>query len=473
MSDITADNFVTVLQRALGSAVLLGNAIPERYFSDWTRHAPCRPLALLRPANTAEVAKVLALCNEYRFPVIPQGGMTGLAGGAVPTPGSVALSLEFLAGDVEVDTAAGTLTAGAGATLEAVQHAAEEVGLRYPVDFGARGSCQIGGSVATNAGGHAVIRHGMTRDRVLGLEAVLADGRVLNLLNSMIKNNAGYDLKQCFIGSEGTLGVITRVVLRLEPALGETNTLLCAVADYASAVALLHRLRAAGLTLEAFEVMWQDFYAMSCGWLSSSPPLETDHPVYVLCETEGDANRLEIALEEAMVAEEVVDAVLAGSVAQARQLWMIREATAEFSINLAPISFDISLPIGQIGNFVQAAHDALSRQWPGCHIVNFGHIGDSNLHLTVDGNTLPTNSPATWHAVEVLVYDLVGEWRGSISAEHGIGLLKRDFLHHSVTENAMATMRTFKQALDPRSILNPGKVLTDNACSAYEPEFKQ
>ena len=191
--------------------------------------------------------------------------------------------------------------------------------------------------------------------------------------------------------------------------------------------------------------------------------METNHPVYVLCETEGDESRLEIALEEAMAAEEVVDAVRAGTMAQARLLWTIREATAEFSVHLDPISFDISLPIGQIGNFVQAAHDGLSQQWPGCHIVNFGHIGDSNLHLTVDGNTLPANCAETRHAVEVLVYDLVGKWGGSISAEHGVGLLKRDFLHHSVTENAMATMRSLKQALDTRGILNPGKIFAADA----------
>ena len=453
-----SEDFVSALQASLGDAVLVGDAIPERHYSDWTRQAPCRPLALVRPASTTEVARVLRLCHAHRRPVVPQGGLTGLAGGAVPTGDAVALSLERLTGDMQVDTAAGTLTASAGTTLEVIQHAAANSGLRYPVDFGARGSCHIGGTIATNAGGHAVIRHGMTRNQVLGLEVVLADGCVLNLMNSMIKNNAGYDLKQYFIGSEGTLGVITRAVLRLAPALGDTHTLLSAVDGYAGAVALLHRLRDAGLALEAFEVMWQDFYAMSCGWLETAPPLAADSSLYVLCELEGDEGRLERALEASMAEREIIDAVLARSGAQARGLWKIREATAEFSARLAPINFDISLPIAAIGEFVAAVREALRARWPGCRSVSFGHIGDSNLHLTVDGNSLPASGAQIQHEVESLIYDLVGAWGGSISAEHGIGLLKREFLYHSVTSESLATMRAIKHALDPLGILNPGKI---------------
>ncbi|MGA8260939.1 MAG: FAD-binding oxidoreductase [Arenicellales bacterium] len=453
-----SERLVSDLQTSLGDAVLVGDAIPERHYSDWTRLARCRPLALVRPASTAEVAGVLRLCHAHRCPVVPQGGLTGLAGGAVPTGDSVALSLERLAGDVYVDTAAGTLTTPAGTTLEAVQQAAANAGLRYPVDFAARGSCQIGGNLATNAGGHAVIRHGMTRNQVLGLEVVLADGCVLNLMNAMIKNNAGYDLKQYFIGSEGTLGVITRAVLRLAPPLGDTHTLLCAVDDYASATALLHRLRGAGLALEAFEVMWQDFYAMSCSWLETGPPMAADFALYVLCELEGDESRLHQTLEASLAGREIVDAVLAHSRTQARGLWKIREATAEFSTRLAPINFDISLPIGTIGEFVAEVRAALRARWPGCRSVSFGHIGDGNLHLTVDGNSLPDNDAEIQHAVESLIYDLVGRWHGSISAEHGIGLLKREFLRHSVTSESLATMRAVKHALDPLGILNPGKI---------------
>jgi FAD/FMN-containing dehydrogenase len=449
---------VSALQASLGGVVLTGDAIPERHYSDATRHAPCRPLAVVRPTSTEQVASALRLCNAHRCPVVPQGGLTGLAGGAVPTGNSVALSLERLVGVTQVDTAASTLTTSAGTTLEAVQQAAENAGLRYPVDLGARGSCQIGGNIATNAGGHAVIRHGMTRDQVLGLEVVLADGRVLDLMNTMIKNNAGYDLKQNFIGSEGTLGIVTRAVLRLGPVLGETHTLLCAADDYAGAVRLLHRLRGSGLALEAFEVMWQDFYAMSCSWLKAAPPLDATFPLYVLCELEGDESRVQRVLELALAEREISDAVLAGSKAQARQLWKIREATAEFPSRLAAINFDISLPIAIIGDFAATIREKLNERWRGCRSVFFGHIGDSNLHLTVDGNSLTGNNATAYHEVESLVYDLVGARRGSVSAEHGIGLLKREFLHHSVTDENLATMRTIKHALDPRGILNPGKV---------------
>ena len=209
------DAFLDLLLSAFGDSVLLGESIPASCHSDWTGHAACRPLALVRPTSTQEVSKLLQLCNQHRRAIVPQGGMTGLAGGAVPTAESVALSLIKLSGVENVDQDAATLTVRAGTTLQAVQDAAIEAGFCYPIDFGARGTCQIGGTLSTNAGGHGVIRHGMTRDRVLGLEVVLADGRILDLMNSMIKNNTGYDLKHCFIGAEGTLGVITRAVLRL------------------------------------------------------------------------------------------------------------------------------------------------------------------------------------------------------------------------------------------------------------------
>ncbi|KKO07626.1 hypothetical protein LCGC14_0055820 [marine sediment metagenome] len=314
ISSHTADHlFLKTLKDMLGDSVLLGEEIPASCFSDWTGHAACRPLALVRPATTEEVASLLRLCNEHRRPVVPQGGMTGLAGAAVPSADSIAISLGRLTGVESVDGDAATLTVRAGTTLQTVQDAAEEAGFRYPVDFGARGTCQIGGNIATNAGGHGVIRHGMTRDQVLGLEVVLADGRILDLMNGMIKNNTGYDLKHCFIGAEGTLGIITRAVLRLAPPKGETHTFLCGLPNYPAAVALLHRLRGAGLALEAFEVMWQDFYTMSCGWRDGQSPLHTSHPIYLLCEAEGAASHLEAALESALASGEVEDAVLAGS----------------------------------------------------------------------------------------------------------------------------------------------------------------
>jgi FAD/FMN-containing dehydrogenase len=447
------------LRLALGdAAVVTGADISRRHYSDWTGHAPACPAALLLPRTTEQVASALRICSNAQQPVVPQGGMTGLAGGAVPRETDIALSLERLRGIEEIDPAAATISVWAGTTLQEIQQAALDAGFVFPLDLGARGSCQIGGNIATNAGGNAVIRYGMTRDLVLGLEVVLADGRVLNLLNKMIKNNCGYDLKQCFIGSEGTLGVITRAVLKLAPQPGETTTLLCALPDYASAVSLLRRVQRSVGTPQAYELMWQDFFRLGVSWLeNSTAPMSLDHPLYVLLECASPRELLEQTLEEAFAAGEVVDAVLASSQTQARALWKIREATGEFPLRMKPLNFDISLPIGQIGDFAERCRQRLEQRWPGNHSVYFGHIGDSNLHLTVDCASLP--EPAPILEVEELVYSAVGELRGSVSAEHGIGLLKRDFLHHSVSLEARQAMQQLKDCFDPKGILNPGKIL--------------
>jgi FAD/FMN-containing dehydrogenase len=447
------------LRVALGDAqVLTGAAISERHYSDWTRHAPTCPAALLLPRDTEQVAAALRICNAAQQPVVPQGGMTGLAGGAIPRATDIALSLERLRGIEEIDPAAATVSVRAGTTLQDIQQAVHDAGFLFPLDLGARGSCQIGGNIATNAGGNAVIRYGMTRELVLGLEVVLADGRVLNLMNKMIKNNCGYDLKQCFIGSEGTLGVITRAVLKLAPQTGETTTLLCALPDYASAVALLRRIQRSAGTPQAYELMWQDFFCMGVSWLENPvSPMPDEHPLYVLLESSASREVLEHTLEAALEAGEVVDAILASSQTQARSLWKIREATGEFPVRLAPLNFDISLPIGQIGEFADHCRARLDERWPGNHSVYFGHIGDSNLHLTVDCNSLP--QPAPILEIEELVYRAVGEMGGAVSAEHGIGLLKREFLHHSVSDEALATMGQLKACFDPNGILNPGKIL--------------
>jgi len=446
------------LRQALGDdAVVTGADISQRHYSDWTGHAPTCPAALLLPRSTAHVASALRICNAAGQAVVPQGGMTGLAGGAVPRASDIALSLERLRGIEELDPAAATVSVLAGTTLEDIQQAALNAGFAFPLDLGARGSCQIGGNIATNAGGNAVIRYGMTRDLVLGLEVVLADGRVLDLRNKMIKNNCGYDLKQCFIGSEGTLGVITRAVLKLAPQPGQTSTLLCALPDYASAVSLLRRIQRSVGTPQAYELMWQDFFRLGVSWLENpTAPMSLDHPLYVLLESAGPGEPLETLLEQAFADGEVLDAVLASSQAQARGLWKIREATAEFPLRMTPLNFDVSLPIGLIGDFVERCRARLEQHWPGNRSVYFGHIGDSNLHLTVDCTSLP--QPAPILDIEELVYSAVGELGGSVSAEHGIGLLKREFLHHSVGPQALAIMRQLKDCLDPNGILNPGKI---------------
>jgi FAD/FMN-containing dehydrogenase len=456
MNDLST--LLAQLRLALGDqAVLTGDAISPRHHSDWSGHAAACPAALLLPNSTEQVASALRLCHAAGRSVVPQGGMTGLAGAAVPRPEDIALSLQRLHGVEEVDLAGATITVRAGTTLETLQQAASDVGLLLPLDLGARGSCQIGGNIATNAGGNSVIRYGMARDLVLGLEVVLADGRVLDLMNKMIKNNCGYDLKQCFIGSEGTLGVITRAVLKMVPRPAEPVTLLCALPDYASAVKLLRRLQAAVGMPQAFELMWQDFFSLGVSWLEQPrSPLSLDYPLYVLVDIAASREAVEHCLETALHDGEVLDAIIANSYAQTRELWKIREATAEFPTRLRPLNFDVSLPIGQIGDFASACQQLLDEHWPGNRSVYFGHIGDSNLHLTVDLDSLPDELPL--FEVERVVYGAVGEWGGSVSAEHGIGLLKREFLHYSVSPDALLMMKQLKGCFDPKGILNPGKI---------------
>ena len=462
MDEARRTALLAALRQALGAdALRTGEAIGERHLSDWSGAPPVRPLALLRPASSAEVAAALAIAAEHRVPVVPQGGLTGLAGAAVPLPGSLALSLERMNAIEPVDAAAATLTAQAGATLAAVQDAAAARGLMFGVDFGARDSCQIGGALATNAGGNGVLQFGMMREQVLGLEVVLADGSVLPMLRPMIKNNTGYDLKQLFIGAEGTLGVITRALLRLQPAPRARATALVAVPGFDAALALLGRLQARfPASVAAFELMWRDFVQASLDWQQLREPFDTAHPLLVLTELDGASEaalqtELQALLAEALAAGQVRDAALAQSQAQAAAFWKIREATAELPAHMhPPINFDVSLPMARIGDFAQTARAALTARWPGAVSVFFGHIGDSNLHLSVDGASVGGDEAA----VERLVYALVADFAGSVSAEHGIGLHKKPYLCASRTPAELAAMRAIKAALDPLGLMNPGKL---------------
>ncbi|HMM55826.1 MAG TPA: FAD-binding oxidoreductase, partial [Candidatus Desulfobacillus sp.] len=406
--------------------LLAGADLPERHLRDWMEAAPPgTPLALARPRSTDEVSALLRACNELRLPVVPQGGLTGLAGGAVPVPGCVLLSLERMSGIEEIDTAAGTATVLAGTTLEALQQAAWDAGLFFPLDLGARGSCTLGGNLATNAGGNRVLRYGMARDLVLGLEVVLADGSVLGGLNKMLKNNTGYDLKQLFVGSEGTLGVITRAVLRLHPQPRSTCTALCAVSGYEAVLALLRHARGGlGGALSAFEMMWPDFYDLVTRRVAGlDAPLPRGHGAYVLVEAMGsdparDQAHFEQVLGEALEAGIIADAVITQSEAEARALWRVRDASGELRRVFWPnTGFDVSIAAGQIGAFIEDCGGRLRRRWPAAETVFFGHVGDANIHIAVrigEGEQ-PTGE------IDDLVYGCVGDWRGSISAEHGIG----------------------------------------------------
>lgn len=461
--------FFAELGAVLGDKGLrIGEDIPQANYTDWSGHTPTRPLALLLPASTEEVSQALRICHAHRVPITPQGGLTGMAGGAIPAAGTVALSLSRMNAIESVDAAGATLQAQAGVTLQAVQEAAREAGLLFGVDLGARGSCQIGGNISTNAGGMEVLQYGMMREQVLGLEVVLADGTVLSMLRPMIKNNTGYDLKHWFIGAEGTLGIVTRALLRLRPAPRSRATALLGLPDYEAALAVLNRLqqRFPG-ALTSFELMWDDFYDTSLSWLQTRSAMAEKHPFYALIAVVGnDASVLADALQEtlgdAMEAGDLSDAVVAQSEAQATALWRVREAPAEFPVRMAPINFDISLPMPQIGKVADECIAALRARWPdlASPILRFGHIGDSNLHITVNARDIPASSrEEADRQVDDIIYGIVAQAGGSISAEHGIGTIKRPYLSASRTPAELAAMRALKAALDPLNLLNPGKIL--------------
>jgi len=442
-----------------------GDAIEIRFRKDWYAPLGDPPLAVARPRSTEQVSTVLAACHRHGQPVVPQGGLTGLASAATPGRGELVLSLERMRGVEEIDGQAGTMTVMAGTTLEAAQGAARDAGWLLAVDLGARGSCQIGGNIATNAGGNRVIRYGMMRDQVLGLEVVLADGTVLTSMNKMLKNNAGYDLRQWFVGSEGTLGVITRAVLRLAPLPATTQTALCALRSFDDVVRLLrHAQRVLSGRVSAFEAMWADYYALVTTRVPGvRAPLAADHPFYVLVDLQGndaeaDAAAFERMLEEAMDAGWIVDAAVAASGKEAESFWKLRDAVGEFPQMWAPnAAFDVSLPIGRIGAFAEALKAAMLAAYPTAELVNFGHVGDSNLHFSVH---LPGVGSDAFPEAEIdeIAYALVKRFDGSVSAEHGIGIHKKPYLGHSRTPAELALMRTVKRALDPKGILNPGRV---------------
>lgn len=454
-------------------ALLLGNdvvqpidaALRERLTHDYCVHGrkDVGIHALVLPRNTEQVSKALKYCNDHAIPVVPQGGMTGLAGGAVPIGPCVCISMERLRQVIELDQAAATITVEAGVAMETVQKAADAADLFFPLDLGGRGSCQIGGNLSTNAGGNRVLRFGMARDLVLGVEAVLADGTVIDSLRKVIKNNTGYDLRQLFIGAEGTLGIITKVVLKLYPKAKSVCTGIMAVDDYPAVLELLKRARSGFASqLTAFEVMWPDFYQLGTTGLGRKPPLDASYGAYVLIETMGtdpatDQERYEAVIGAAMEAGIVKDAIIAQSQREATLLWDVRDSPGEWSkgAHWPQLGFDVSVPTGEIGPLAEEIGTLLKTRWPELKAVFFGHVADGNLHVSVrmSGHSVPELD------IEKAVYSLMEKHRGSISAEHGIGSLKRDFLHYSRSPAELALMRAIKQAMDPKGILNPGKVI--------------
>lgn len=456
--------FLAALQQIVGEAhVITAPDQCQTYLTDWSGEKGEAPLAVVRPKTTEDISQILALCHQARCAVIPQGGLTGLAGGATVRGQAIALSMERLKGVIELDGDSATMTVWAGTPLESIQQAAAEAGYLFALDLGARGSCQIGGNAATNAGGNRVIRYGMTRDLILGLEVVQADGTILSMLNKMAKNNAAFDLKHLFIGSEGTLGVISKLVLRLHPQVNGANTALIALPDFSSVTRLLRyaQQELSGL-VSAFEVMWQDYYQIATTVGGSRAPISAEYPLYVLMDMqstnpEQSAEQFEAVLEHAFNEGWAVDAAIAQSHADAEDFWALRDAVSEILPHYAPtINFDISFPISRIGEGVEQLRNAIMEYDSSLTTMFFGHVGDGNIHLLV--GPIPNGDKSIEHAIEKRCYEITQRLNGSVSAEHGIGLHKKPWLSYSRTEAELALMRTLKQALDPHNILNPGKV---------------
>jgi FAD/FMN-containing dehydrogenase len=456
---------INALRDALGpDMVSLPHEFAGRQNADSSRMPCAEPLALIRPRSTEHVATALRICHQHGQPVVTQGGLTGLAGGACMLGGEVALSMELMSGIESIDTIGAAMTVLCGTPLQTVQEAADLAGFMFPLDLGARGSCTIGGNLATNAGGNRVIKYGMMREQVLDIEAVLADGSIVGGLRKMIKNNTGYDLRNLLIGSEGTLAIITRAVLRLRPKPRAVSTAWCGLPNYDAVTTLLRRAQEslpAGVS--AFEVMWPGYYDFVLSRLRElRAPLEEKHAYYVLLESSGaDPERQADAFENflsGMLDEGVIsDAALASSESDAAAFWAIRDAPGEYQ-RLIPgrVSFDVSFSITEVGVAANRCEEALRQRWPNATILIYGHLGDGNLHIVVQEPDWP---PTTAPQVQEVVYGVTGAMGGSVSAEHGIGTKKLKVLALSRTPAELAAMRAVKAALDPLNILNPGKVL--------------
>jgi FAD/FMN-containing dehydrogenase len=436
---------------------------------EWRGKYQGRSPLLLKPHTTAEVARVLAICNETRTPIVPQGGNTGLVGGQIPFDGEVLLSLSHLNRIRKLDALGMSATAEAGVILAELQCTADKAGRYFPLSLASEGSCTIGGDVSTNAGGVNVLRYGNMRELVLGLEVVLADGRVLDLLRSLRKDNTGYDLKQIFIGAEGTLGIVTAAALRLFPKPGERVTAFVAVPDVKSAIALLHAMQGATSGLvSAFELMPRLGLQMVLAHISQThDPLAAPSPWYVLAEaTSGGDVQLQDIIERCLIAATengvVTDAVIAASETQRAALWRLRESLSEAQkYEGGSIKHDVSLPIGAIPDFLARGIAAVEARVPGMRPVPFGHLGDGNIHFNF---SVPKGGDSAafltrWEDINRVVHDIVHTFGGSIRAEHGVGVMKRDEILRYKNAAEIETMRALKRTLDPHNILNPGKVI--------------
>lgn len=458
-------NLIAELTETLGKgAVVTGADVSARATSYWDP-SPMTAKAILRPSNTQEVSAILKLCNAHGQKVVTHGGLTGCVQGTGSDGDTIVLSMERMTHVEDIDPVSHTLTVQAGAVLESVQNAVRDAGMFLPLDLGARGSCTIGGNLATNAGGINVIRYGMARALVLGLEAVLPDGTVLSSMNKMLKNNAGFDLKQLFIGTEGSLGVITRAVLRLAPQSTTKNTCLAALSSFSNVPKLLNHLKVTvGASLSAFEAMWGDYIraVTEPGWHNA--PMDRSHPYYILFECDGsdparDNERFLEVVEQAFEDGIIIDAVLPKSEAERQAVWAIRD---DFEAVLSPkpvFLYDVSLPISSMEAYVADVGAALAQRMPQADLYVLGHVGDGNLHFFVRANCENADASEARDLSDRSVYEPLMKYEGSVSAEHGIGFEKKKWLVQSRSAEEIAVMQKLKAMLDPKRTLNPGVVV--------------
>ena len=466
-------NLIEALRAAAGAANVLTEGDLRAWEEDWRRRDRGKALAVVRPATTLEVAAVVKACAAAGTPIVAQGGNTGLVGGSTPdgTGTQVVLSLQRMNKVRGIDAANLTMTVEAGCILQSLQETAQQQGLLFPLSLAAEGSCTIGGNLGTNAGGTQVVRYGNARELCLGLEVVTAQGEVWEGLTGLRKDNTGYDLRDLFIGSEGTLGIITAATMKLYPLPAATLSAWAAVPSLEAAVTLLglaHKGLGAGLT--GFEVMGQFALELTAKHFPQlRVPLYEQTPYCVLVETSDHESELharaqfERLLESALEDGCVTDAVVPESIAQDRQLWQIREsiplAQAEEGLN---IKHDISIPVSRIPDFCRETDALLRQAIAGVRLVNFGHLGDGNLHYNVqapEGGDMEAFLRDEEPRVNSIVYDAVARYDGSISAEHGVGTLKLEKLEKHKSPVALSLMRSIKQSLDPHNLLNPGRVL--------------
>lgn len=459
----SAMDYLLKLEEALSvGSILRSQEIGERYYTTFFGQSGTQPAALLRPKTTEELSRALAICNEYDLKVVPQGGMTGLVTAALPQPREIVVSLERMNRILEVDRLAGTMTVEAGATLQSVHEAAEAQGLMFPLDLASRGSATIGGNIATNAGGNMVLRYGMMRELVLGVQAVIADGTIVDSMYYHMKNNTGYDVKQYFIGTEGTLGIVTKAVLRLWPGPAERAVGFCAVSSFENVCALLNHARSSlEGKLIAFEAMWGSYYKLAGSLPGNRLPLEAGQEFYVLIETAGSlpgeaARLLESALEACLENGILADAVVAKSDAQAKSMWRVRETALEVVALKRPfMSFDVCLRLDTMQSYLNDVRHETTKICAETFVTTIGHLGDGNLHIAIH---YPSSGESAAPQMKDTFYRVTGDYGGSISAEHGIGIEKRKYLHHSRNKAELDLMLCVKRALDPKNILSPGRI---------------